>query len=290
MKVLVFGGNGFLGSYVVEELMKSGHVVFLADIHNTFFNNDLFIECDILDKEKVYEIVSKGFDAVYNYAGFASLDESVNEPFQTLNLNILGNINILEACRFANVKHYIYASSAYAMSQKGSFYGVSKLASEKIIEEYNKRFGLVFTIVRYGSVYSERFSNNNYLYKLIKDAIFKKKIIHEGDGEEVREYIHASDAARLSVQILNIESFYNEHVILTGLERMKRVELFEMIREISGDDIEIQLLADGYTHHYKLTPYQFQPTLSKKLIANPYIDMGQGILEIIKEIKKKRNG
>jgi UDP-glucose 4-epimerase len=289
MKVLVFGGNGFLGSYVVDELMKQNHEVFFADIQNDYFEDKLFFKCDILDKNKVNEVISNKFDAVYNFAGFASLDESVNEPFQTLNLNILGNINILEACRSEGVKHYIYASSAYAMSQKGSFYGVSKLSSEKIIEEYHKRFGLNFTIIRYGSVYSERFSHNNYLYKLIKTAVKTHQILHDGDGEEIREYIHASDAARLSVQVLNDTNFLNEHVILTGLERMKRIELFEMIREISGEKIDIKLLSDGYTHHYKLTPYQFQPSLSKKLIANPFIDMGQGILEIIKEIKKETN-
>lgn len=289
MKILVFGGNGFLGSYVVEELLHKGYEVYLADLKNDYFDSKYFCYCDILDKERVMEIASQKFDVIYNFAGFASLDESVNEPYQTLILNIQGNINILEACRFENVNHYIYASSAYAMSQKGSFYGVSKLASEKIIEEYNKRFGLNFTIVRYGSVYSERYSHNNYLYKIIKNALLTNTIHHEGDGEEVREYIHASDAAHLSVQLLEDKKYLNEHVILTGLERLKRIELFEMIKEISGANIEIKLLSNGYTHHYKLTPYQFQPSLSKKLIANPYIDIGQGILEIIKAIKNQTN-
>ncbi len=286
MKILIFGGNGFLGSYTVEECQKKGHEVYIADINNQYFDDDYFYYCDILDKKKVNKIVSQKFDVIYNYAGFASLDESMNEPYQTLNLNINGNINILEACRKYKINHYIYASSAYAMNLKGSFYGVSKLSSEKIIEEYQKRFGINFTIIRYGSVYSERFSSNNYLFNLIKKALNTKHIRHEGDGEEIREYIHASDAGRLSTEILGNDEFLNQHIILTGLERMKRVELFEMIREISGEAIEINLMSNGYHHHYKLTPYQFQPVLSKKMIANPYVDMGQGILEIIQQIKK----
>ncbi|MFZ5947125.1 MAG: NAD-dependent epimerase/dehydratase family protein [Stygiobacter sp.] len=289
MNILVFGGNGFLGSYVVDELIKHGHKVRIADLNNFYFSDEIFYFCDVLEQEKVNKVISAGFDVVYNFAGFASLDESINEPYKTLNLNINGNINILEACRLYKIPYYIYASSAYAMNQKGSFYGVSKLASEKIIEEYQKRFDINFTIIRYGSVYSERYSENNYLYKLIKNAIITKSIIHEGDGEEIREYIHASDAARLSVEILSDSRYLNEHVILTGLERMKRIELFEMIKEISRENIEIKLLANGYDHHYKLTPYQFQPSLSKKLIANPFVDMGQGILEIIKEIKQTDN-
>lgn len=289
MKVLVFGGNGFLGSYVVDELLSKNYDTFCADLKNDYLPHEKFYECDILDRPRVSEILANNFDIVYNLAGFASLDESVNEPYETLNLNINGNINILEECRLSGVKKYIYASSAYAMNFKGSFYGVSKLSSEKIIEEYNKRFGIDFTIIRYGSVYSERHSSNNYLFNLIKSAIEKNEILHEGDGEEYREYIHASDAAKLSVQILEDKQFVNEHVILTGLERMKRIELFEMIKEIIGSNINIKLQSDGYKHHYKLTPYQFQPTLSKKLISNPYIDMGQGMLEIIRQIKKNES-
>jgi UDP-glucose 4-epimerase len=289
MKIIVFGGNGFLGSYVVEELQRRGHETYLADLNNSFFENNNYYECDILDRERVNEVLFEKFDAVYNFAGFASLDESIKSPFETLNLNFNGNLNILDACKTYKVKHYIYASSAYAMNMKGSFYGISKLASEKVIEEYNKRFNIDFTIIRYGSVYSERYSHNNYLYNLIKKAINTGVIKHEGDGEEIREYIHASDAAHLSVDILEKPEYINQHLILTGLEQMKRIKLFEMIKEISNDDIKIKLLDGGYKHHYKITPYQFQPSLSKKLIANPYIDMGQGILEIIREIKEKKD-
>ena len=62
-----------------------------------------------------------------------------------MELNILGNINILNACLKAKIKRFIYASSAYAMSDKGSFYGISKLTSEKIVEEYAVKFDLKFT-------------------------------------------------------------------------------------------------------------------------------------------------
>ncbi len=70
------------------------------------------------------------------------------------------------------------------------------LEQEKIIEEYHKKYNLPFIILRYGSVYSERPYDNNYIYNLVKKAILENVIEHEGDGNEIREYIHAADAAK----------------------------------------------------------------------------------------------
>jgi UDP-glucose 4-epimerase len=137
-------------------------------------------------------------------------------------------------------------------------------------------------------VYSERPFHNNYIFNLVKKAVQEKKIVHPGDGEELREYIHAADAAKLSVQLLSDNNFVNEHVILTGVEPIKRKQLFQMIKEILGDDLEIVFEASGYNDHYKLTPYSFHPTISKKFVSNPFIDLGQGILECIRSVHSER--
>ena len=289
-KVVVFGGSGFLGSYVVQELLNRNYQVKVADLnYSEYFPKNIFIKCDILDKEKVNEIIPENTNYVFNFAGFANLDRAVDNPLMTINLNIIGNTNILEACKTKNVQRFVFASSAYAMSDKGSFYGISKLASEKIIAEYYKSYGLKYTIVRYGSVYSERPSDNNYIYNLIKKAITEKKIIHRGTGDEKREYIHAADVAKLSVDLIETTKFINEHVVLTGVEKMKRIELFNMIKEIMNSEVDIYIKKDGYKNHYETTPYSFHPTLSKKLVPNPFIDMGQGLLECIKSIHAENN-
>ncbi|EAK2629535.1 NAD(P)-dependent oxidoreductase [Campylobacter coli] len=285
--VLVFGGGGFIGSYVVEELLANNYNVLYADINSCdSISMQHYRKCDIMQRRDV-ESLCQDMDIVFNFAGFANLDDAIANPLKTLELNVMGNMHILEGCKMHKIKRYIYASSAYAMSDKGSFYGISKLTSEKIIEEYFKKFGLKFTIIRYGSVYGEREYYNNYIYNLIKEAMLKGKISHSGDGEEIREYIHAYDVARLALQIIENSDFENEHLILTGTERIQRKELFEMINEMLGGEIEISLKASGYHNHYKTTPYSFHPARSKKLIANPHIDMGQGILECMKNIEKK---
>ena len=143
---------------------------------------------------------------VYNLAGFANLDIAIKYPLKTIQLNVIGNMHILEQCVKNNISRFIYASSAYAMSNKGSFYGISKLASEKIIEEYLNKYGLPFTILRYGSVYSEKSYDNNYIYNLVYSAVSSGEINHNGDGNELREYIHAADASKLSVDVIESDN------------------------------------------------------------------------------------
>ena len=288
-KVLVFGGFGFLGHYLVHELLNRDYEVTVADINNNekLESKIAFIECDINSIENVENVFkNKQFDVVYNLAGFSNLDTAIKYPLKTIQLNVIGNMHILEQCVKNNISRFVYASSAYAMSNKGSFYGISKLASEKIVEEYLKKYSLPFTILRYGSVYSERSYDNNYIYNLVKSAVLEGEINHNGDGNELREYIHAADASKLSVDIIESEDFKNLHVILTGNERMKRSDLFNMVKEILNDQVEIKYKNDGYHNHYNFTPYSFEPSVSKKLSANPHIDMGQGLLECVRSVHK----
>jgi UDP-glucose 4-epimerase len=171
-KIVVLGGAGFLGSYICADLSKRGYQVIVGDINNSNHTQQFeFVSIDIMDVQSLENIITKDVFAVFNLAGYANLDKAIHEPFQTFNLNVMGNLNILNTCIKNNIQHYVYASSAYAMNDKGSFYGISKLTSEKVIKEFHKRYGLTYTILRYGSVYSERAYENNYIYNLVKTAI-----------------------------------------------------------------------------------------------------------------------
>ena len=123
------------------------------------------------------------------------------------------------------------------------------------------------------------------MYQLVRSAIESGTIIHSGDGNEIREYIHVKDVSSLSVKVMEKNTYWNSSLMLTGNEKMKRKELFEMIREILGnDELDIKYINQNYNNHYRSTPYSFQGTSAKKLIANPHFDMGQGILDCIKNI------
>lgn len=289
-KALVIGGSGFIGSYVCQELNLRGYNVIIADIQkNENLTKFQFIQCDITSKKDIKFLFKNQFEFVFHLAGFSSLKDAVKDPVKTIELNILSTTLILEQCVSSKVKHFVYASSAYASSLKGSFYGISKLASEKIIEEFNSKYNLNYTILRYGSVYSEISFYNNYLFNLVEKAIQDKKIVHNSDGEEKREYIHCSDVSKLTVDVIEKKDFKNQCFILTGIEQLKRKDIFEMIKEISGEQIDIQLQNESNSNNnYRLTPYSFNPSRAKKLISNPQIDLGQGILEIIKSVNENK--
>jgi len=285
-KVVIFGGSGFLGSYVADELTGRGYEVTIADITPSkhLQTTQTFVQADILNINSI-ETIIEGADIVYNFVAIANLDDAIHDPINAMQVNVMGNLNILEACRKnKNIERFVYASSAYALSNEGSFYGISKQSSEKLTEEYSKRYGLNYTVIRYGSLYGERASHNNYIYNLLKNAIATGKLDYKGDGEDIREYIHAADAAKLSVDILESKAFENEHIILTGMEKMKRIELLTMINEIMQNKLTVTQISDDNMGHYKITPYTYHPTVAKKLVANPYIDLGQGLLECIQVI------
>ena len=283
-KVIVFGGSGFLGSAVVERLKKAGYWVGVFDINppKMGVSFDEFIEGDIMDLSAVKSGLF-GKDIVYNFAGAADLEKSIEEPVRYLSLNIIGNANILQsAVEVGGVQRYIYASSAYALSEKGAFYGASKRASEKVTQIYHKNFGLNYTILRYGSVYGPCADSTNRIYRFVKEALETREIHFPGNGDEEREYIHVDDAADLSVKIL--EGFgMNQSFILTGTERFNYKEVLEFINEILGGSIKVVFGGGKYKGRYSMTPYEFDPDLGKKLINNPSIDFGQGILQCIKQ-------
>jgi len=289
-KVVVFGGSGFLGSYVSDELSRRGYDVIIADIsESTYLSGNQRFECvSIMDSEKIKNVI-QGADFVYNFVSVANLDDAIHNPIGSVDLNIVGHLKLLDICANSNIKRIIYASSAYALSEEGSFYGITKQSAEKLTEEYYSRYGLKYTIIRYGSLYGERPSHNNYIYNLLESAIQHGKIEYKGGDSDIREYIHSADAAKLSVDILKDSSYENEHIILTGIERLKRLELLDMINEIMSGKLEISRISESNLGHYKVTPYTYHPTVAKKLVANPYIDLGQGILECIQAIYKQNS-
>ena len=288
-KVIIFGGSGFLGSYLSEELLNNGYRVTIADIKPPKFHipKVKFKKVNILEIEDVKSVIQNA-DAVYNLASLANLDDSKKDPFKTININVIGNLNLLQACVLnGKIKRFVYASSAYALNNKGSFYGISKQMSEKIIVEYNNNYNLKYTILRYGSIYGQRTFHNNYLYNLIYQGIKKGVLYYDGDGNDLREFIHASDIANLSVKVLNDKKFENKNVILTGMEKIKRLDLLKMINEIMQNKLKIKKNKKKNIGHYKTTPYSFHPDTAKKFFSSSYIDLGQGILECIQEIDQE---
>jgi UDP-glucose 4-epimerase len=284
-KICVIGGSGFLGSHVCESLIAKGYKVIIFDNQkpNWFMSENDFHIGSIEDLESVKE-VTKDCCAVFNFAAIADLDTAINRPLDTVKINILGNTNILEACKLNKVSHYVYASTVYVNSREGGFYRCSKHAAELYVEEYQKKYGLDYTILRYGSLYGPRCGQNNGLKKIIRNTLINGYIEYEGSSDSMREYIHVYDAAEATANVLD-KKFLNQKIIITGQELMKVRDLLEMISEILGLNKEIKFNENHQIGHYRRIPYSHDLQIAKKYVLPVHIDLGQGLVELIKEVE-----
>ena len=287
MNILVLGGSGFLGSHVCDQLSEAGHNVRIFDcVESPWLRSDQqMILGDLLDEPTLFEAV-EGCNAVFNFAAIADMEEALEKPIETVKVNVLGNIMLLEACRKAKVERYIYASTLYVFSRDGGFYRCSKQSAEHYVEEYQRTYGLDFTILRYGSLYGPRSDDRNGLWRIVKNALDTGTVSYEGSSESMREYIHVEDAARASTAALG-DDFLNEHIVLTGQEPMRVLDLLKMLAEMLGlPQDAAQFVKTEHSGHYIRTPYAYQPKLGRKYVPPIHVDLGQGLLQLIDEVQK----
>jgi len=284
-RVCVIGGSGFLGSHVADALSDAGHQVSVYDRRaSSWLRSDQeMVIGDLLDAERLSFAIS-GCEYVYNFAALADLNEALDKPLETVRINVLGNTNVLEACRLNGVKRFFYASTVYVYSRQGSFYRCSKQSAEHYVEEYQASYGLDYTVLRYGSLYGPRSDHQNGLWRIVNEALKTGKIRYAGSAEAMREYIHVEDAARASVAALG-EEFRNQHVVLTGQEPMRVMDLLKMLGEILGIPQAVEFEETPYAGHYVRTPYAYQPKLGRKYVPPMHVDLGQGLLQLIGEIQ-----
>ena len=285
-RCLVTGGAGFLGGHIADALTLQGYEVVIFDRVSSPWlrESQTMVVGDICDRQAVSSAVA-GCDIVYHLAAEADIGASAKDPRRTIDLNVGGTLNFLEACVDHGVSRFVFASSIYVYSELGSFYRVSKQACEKLIEEYAREFGLTFSILRFGSLYGPRANYFNGIHKMIRQALETGTITRQGDEEAVREYIHVRDAADLCVKILD-NAYENSHLIITGPQKTTIRELMTLIEEIFNHQLEVVYKEGHDKGHYKLTPYSYAPQSARRITPDLFYDMGQGILEVIEDIKQ----
>ena len=289
MKVVVFGGAGFLGSHVCDKLSDAGYDVFIYDIVESRYRHadQNMIIGDILDENKV-EAALEDASAVFNFAGISDIGEANGRAVDTVKYNVLSNTIVLEACRRAAVNRYIFASSVYVYSKSGGFYRCSKQACEQYIETYHATYGMDYTILRYGSLYGPRADRRNAIYRFAREALERGTITYYGTPDALREYIHVEDAANCSVEILKPE-YANQHIVLTGQQQMTIGRVLQMIAEMLDRKIDFIYHGDKTNTHYTITPYSFNPHIGKKMVAALQVDLGQGVLNVIEDLYRELN-
>ena len=285
----VIGGSGFIGSHVADQLSEAGYRVRIYDrVDSPWKRPDQeMIIGDLLDNALLNQVIA-GSEVVYNFAALADLNEARDQPIKTVQVNILGNVQVLEACRVHGVKRFVYASTVYVYSREGGFYRCSKQSSEHYVEEYQHAYGLDYTILRYGSLYGPRADNSNGLLRIVRNALETGVVRYQGSPDALREYIHVEDAARASVAALG-DDFRNQSVVLTGQEPMRVLDLLKMLAEILGMPDSVEFIEGEYVGHYVRTPYAYQPKLGRKFVPPMHVDLGQGLLQLIDEVRVSLN-
>jgi len=294
MKVLVTGGSGFLGSHIVKELVKNkiDTVIFDKKVpkningHLKESGHFSFIKGDVLDYDALYNAM-KSCDIVIHTAAIANLNKARSLPIKTMQINVVGTVNCLEAARNIGVNRFLFASSVYTAGKWGSFYRVSKQAGESLCKTFHEEFGLEYTILRYGSLYGRDANEWNPIYNVLKALLMTNEYTYISSKDAIREYIHVFDAARETVRIAQTPYYANKAVLITGHQRIKVEELFSIIREILGKDIVIHYTPAEQHKHYVMTPYSFQADIPERVNLSTYVDITEGLLDCLREIQKE---
>lgn len=197
--VLVTGGAGFIGSNLVEQLIKDNHQVTVWDNFSSGkINNPRSTVFDIdISKDNFEKIISNDkFEIIYHLAADSRVQTSINNPIQAINSNIVGTGRILDLALRQGSK-VVYAGSSTATNQYNSPYAFTKFAGEECCRMYSKVYGLSVAVARFFNVYGPNHlaegSHATVMAIFEKQKREGKKITITGTGEQSRDFIHVSD-------------------------------------------------------------------------------------------------
>lgn len=259
---MVTGGAGFIGSHVVDHLLKSGFEVHVIDDLSTGFRANVsdravLHELDVRGPEAAALIFELSPEVLFHHAAQMDVRKSVRDPLFDADVNVKGSLNVLEACRKSSVSRVVYASTGGAVYGEPdtlpvpeshpirpiSHYGVSKHTVEHYLFLYQQLYDLDYVILRYPNVYGPR---QNPHGEAGVTAIFalaylegRTPVIY-GDGTQERDYLHVSDVARANLSCADLTNERLSGQVFNlgwGLGRSV-LELDRIIKDYVGTDSE----------------------------------------------------
>ena len=266
-KIVITGGAGFIGSHIADACAKAGHEVTVVDNLDPYYSVDIkkknlelvlknknakYIRGDITKLKFLKRIIRKGTDYVFHEAAQAGVRISVENPFKPNEVNVLGTLNVLTACKDAGVKRLINASSSSVYgkvaympfdekhpTQPVSPYGVTKLAAEHYCRVFYEVYGLPTVSLRYFTVYGPRMrpdlAINIFTGKMLKN----EPITIYGDGKQTRDFTYIDDVVRMNLELLATDKANGLVMNVGSGNRISVNDLAENLKKITKSRSEI---------------------------------------------------
>ncbi|MDA8234753.1 MAG: GDP-mannose 4,6-dehydratase [Clostridia bacterium] len=263
MSVLVTGGAGFIGRWVVKSLLEQGQEVYVLDnltngsLDNLdeFRDNPKFKEPvigDIINRAIVKDLFGEGFDTCLHLAASIHVHKSVDDPYTTFMNDVLGTFHILEACRKHGTR-LVYMSTCHVYDQAApnqsigedhpakpvSPYAGSKLAGEKMVLSYHYAYGLPAVILRPFNTYGpfqKGGPEGGVVSIFLQNKIAGRPLIIHGDGSQTRDLLYVEDCAGFIVEVINHREI-NGEIINAGTGR--DISVRDLARLIAGNEGEV---------------------------------------------------
>ncbi|MDO8577328.1 MAG: NAD-dependent epimerase/dehydratase family protein [Candidatus Wildermuthbacteria bacterium] len=307
-KILITGGGGFIGTALARNLAAKGFEIRLFDIDYT--SRDLLckkqgncpaveqVRGSVLDATSVGN-AAKGCDYVIHLAALLGVRRTEMKRIECLNTNILGTVNVLEACLKEGVKKILFSSSSEvygeidgmpvredSRKQPISVYGVTKLAGEEYLKAYSARYGLKYAIVRFFNVYGPGQVAEFVVPRFIKRVSEDKAPVIYGDGSQIRSFCFVEDAAEGAAKAL-LDPMGDNQAFNIGndTEPISMKDLAQRVVSLAGKKLEPEYVS--MTESDRETEREIKrriPCIDKArdlLKYVPQISLAQGIKMVI---------
>jgi len=278
MKILVTGGAGYIGSHVVYELIDQGHDVTILDdmslgLEENIDPRSIFVQGSTHSDSDLDSVLSVGFDGIIHLAAWKAAGESMTDPAKYAHNNLIGTINLLNACDRHGIKRFVFSSTSAVYgnpeyipidenhpTEPISYYGETKLQVEKNLKWFSELKGIRFGVLRYFNAAGydikgrikgrERNALNLIPIAMEVAARIREKLQVFGDnydthdGTGVRDYIHVSDLAIAHRKALNYIT-ENDKDLLVNLATGDGHSVLDVInksKEVSGKDIPFDIV------------------------------------------------
>ena len=306
MKVLITGAGGFIGSHLVELLLKEGIDV-KAFVHYNSRNDWGWLEYssvknsieivtgDIRDYDSVYSAL-KGCEAVFHLAALIGIPYSYVSPKAYIDTNVNGTYNILEACRQLSVQHVLITSTSetYGTAQYvpidedhpivgQSPYSASKIAADQLAISYYRSFGLPVKIIRPFNTYGPRQSARAIIPTIISQIVAGKREIKLGNLSPTRDLTYVIDTCRGFYEIFRSEQLFGEVTNIGMNEEISIGDLAKTIANLMG--VEIKIIIDEQRLRPSKSEVERLRCNNKKILTKtkwkPYYNLEKGLTETI---------